>query len=590
MSIISARSSKLTFTITLLLLILSGSFLFAQAQSADGARALWVTGAATAKQVRYVAPLSVYQLRVEVYDLAGNKLFDSGPRLGNLFDWAWQDQRGERLADGLYRCLVTVKDFSGQTGQRTATLRRQGDEATLQADERGDWSSEGAATLLGHDGQDARLSSSRGDLSFRLGDFAADREVERMRLTKEGNLGIGIERPQARLDVAGLIRTSEGIVFPDGSVQTTAARGASKGGKMGRTIGERAAGAGGVQLLTVAAPEQEGVFNNITMNATDFGGGLRIADIRLSNINAGLRFTATPGLGASPDGAAIQFWGNTSAFPGNLFLDSGALNSANLIFRTAITGGTITERMRVTAAGNVGIGTNSPAAPLDVRDQIGTGARIQVGALNATVADRIITFGDAGCGGPCVYIGEQTADDRLVLSASEFRFRIGSVLPESNGNQNLGSPTNRWAAVFAVNGTIQTSDARLKRGVTNLRYGLRDLMQLRPVTFQWKDRSDGRNYLGLIAQEVAAVIPEAVERSADAATPLGINYSNLIPVLIKATQEQQTALEQKEAEVKALKAENAVLNARLTTLEQMMRQLQEQLKPAATAPAKAEQK
>jgi hypothetical protein len=37
-----------------------------------------------------------------------------------------------------------------------------------------------------------------------------------------GKLGIGVTDPQAKLDVAGLIRTNEGLVFPDGSVQTTA--------------------------------------------------------------------------------------------------------------------------------------------------------------------------------------------------------------------------------------------------------------------------------------------------------------------------------------------------------------------------------
>src|SRR5581483_10031624 len=42
-------------------------------------------------------------------------------------------------------------------------------------------------------------------------------------LTPEGNLGLGVARPEARLDVAGLIRTSKGIVFPDGTIQTTAA-------------------------------------------------------------------------------------------------------------------------------------------------------------------------------------------------------------------------------------------------------------------------------------------------------------------------------------------------------------------------------
>ncbi|MDQ3133694.1 MAG: H-type lectin domain-containing protein, partial [Acidobacteriota bacterium] len=56
-----------------------------------------------------------------------------------------------------------------------------------------------------------------------------------------------------------------------------------------------------------------------------------------------------------------------------LYLDSGAHNSAALIFRTAPTGGTITERMRVTASGNVGVGTTTPQSRLDVRGDIRLG-------------------------------------------------------------------------------------------------------------------------------------------------------------------------------------------------------------------------
>src|SRR5262249_8336530 len=96
-------------------------------------------------------------------------------------------------------------------------------------------------------------------------------------------------------------------------------------------------------------------------------------DIHLSNNNSGLLFygTVSP-LTVNPSGAAIQFWGNNSGFPGQLFLDSGAFDQAALIFRTAGSGGTVTERMRVTAAGNVGIGVTNPGYALDV------GARMRV--------------------------------------------------------------------------------------------------------------------------------------------------------------------------------------------------------------------
>ena len=117
---------------------------------------------------------------------------------------------------------------------------------------------------------------------------------------------------------------------------------------------------------------------------------------------------------------------------------------------------------------------------------------------------------------------------------------------------------------------MQTSDARLKQKVSNLSYGLRDLMLLRPVSFEWKDGTDQRRHLGLLAQETETVIPEAVFRDKDPATPLGLNYTDLIPVVIKSIQEQQSLLAQKEQAIKALAAQNAALLKRLEVVERAL--------------------
>jgi len=81
-------------------------------------------------------------------------------------------------------------------------------------------------------------------------------------------------------------------------------------------------------------------------------------DIRFGSTNPkGLRIYASNAvLATSPGGAGFQMYSNTSTnFPGQMYFDSGANNSAAIIFRTAITSGNITERMRIDAAGNVGI-------------------------------------------------------------------------------------------------------------------------------------------------------------------------------------------------------------------------------------------
>ncbi len=168
-----------------------------------------------------------------------------------------------------------------------------------------------------------------------------------------------------------------------------------------------------------------------------------------------------------------------------------------------------------------------------------------------------------------------------------------------NGDANIGGYFRAadTAAVFhgpvtvvnselIVNGNIthtgdinQTSDRNLKAEIEPLRVGLAAIMQLRPKTYRF--RGDGSykgmtlapgKRMGLIAQDVAHVLPalvttkthqytEEVWVDADAAGPdshtgsgsaetvqktmeyQSMNYTELIPVLIKAVQEQQEEIE-----------------------------------------------
>lgn len=87
------------------------------------------------------------------------------------------------------------------------------------------------------------------------------------------------------------------------------------------------------------------------------------------------------------------------------------------------------------------------------------------------------------------------------------------------------------------------SDLRLKEGVRPLVYGLEEVMALDPVRFRYKT-SEGE-HIGLIAQDVLKVIPEAVfDDPATKTDLLSIRYEELVPVLIRAIQEQQAMIEE----------------------------------------------
>lgn len=153
------------------------------------------------------------------------------------------------------------------------------------------------------------------------------------------------------------------------------------------------------------------------------------------------------------------------------------------------------ERIRITAAGNTGIGTSAPADKLSV---------------------------------------------------------AGILSPSADNTYTIGKNGARWSEVWATNGTIQTSDIRLKKNIRRLNYGIATIMQLKPVSYNWKKQNDSKKRIGLIAQEVKKSIPEVV--SGDEETEmLGMNYAELVPVLIKTIQEQQTKLAELKSRLKAIK-------------------------------------
>ncbi len=148
--------------------------------------------------------------------------------------------------------------------------------------------------------------------------------------------------------------------------------------------------------------------------------------------------------------------------------------------------------------------------------------------------------------------GDAPSNEKFRLNSSGVSFKA-DIFPSSDNNYLLGKSGARWSAVWAANGTIQTSDIRTKKNIRTLPYGLREVMMMRPVTYQWKNEAAGKIKVGLIAQEVKAVIPEVVIGDETTET-LGMNYAELVPVLVKAIQEQQKQIEQLRKDLNALAA------------------------------------
>ncbi len=145
---------------------------------------------------------------------------------------------------------------------------------------------------------------------------------------------------------------------------------------------------------------------------------------------------------------------------------------------------------------------------------------------------------------------------------------VGNVFPYYDNNGSLGTSADRWTQVYAVNGTINTSDMRYKKNVQPLTYGLNEIMQLSTFTYQWdhdkllpqseegdlkpQNNLDNNYHIGFSAQEMQTIIPELVVVGDDAQNNLGVYYSHLAPVLTKAIQEQQEMIDEQHGMIEDL--------------------------------------
>ncbi len=221
---------------------------------------------------------------------------------------------------------------------------------------------------------------------------------------------------------------------------------------------------------------------------------------------------------------------------------------------------------------NFGIGTTNPTEKLHVMGNI----RIQDDA-DIFGLDRLVGYNDLrlygnSADGPDIYIapngmvgigttnpmqylhvdpGTMMLGD-LLFFATPISFRMwGNLEPQDSSptfhNRDLGHIDHWWDDVYALN-FRGPSDRRWKNDVQDLTYGLESVLHLRPVSYKWKHKETGERHCGLIAQEVLDIIPEIVSNSSgedldNDESRLTLAYLELIPVLIKAIQEQNAEIE-----------------------------------------------
>ena len=252
-----------------------------------------------------------------------------------------------------------------------------------------------------------------------------------------------------------------------------------------------------------------------------------------------------------------------------------------------------TGRLFINSTGLVGIGTTSPTDSngfgtcIDIRSS--TGAAIYLRDSDDTTNDTFVIGRDNSNS----YLSSNSGNIVIENNGSE-RARIDSsgrlLVGTTDASQASGTGVKLlpggqvWCVgssgdvyshynggykfyvsgagvVNATSGTITViSDQRFKENIRNLDDGLTSILALQPRKFDWKEGrgSGAKDERGFIAQEFEQVFPDLIsqwkDEAPDGEEPYKAVRADLIPVLVKAIQEQQAIIEGLEARLAVLES------------------------------------
>lgn len=374
--------------------------------------------------------------------------------------------------------------------------------------------------------------------------------IERMRLDTSGNLVIGTTTAQAQFHL-----------YKD---DTPEMRLTDVGGATGRVF------ASSITFNVAAESAHPLVFKT---NATervriDSSGnvGIGVSTPGVKVEVAGASSGDLPGLfiynssgTAVTETASLQL-GRSASKPTSKILSgnstAGSLSNGYVAFQTRNTD-SLLERMRIDKDGNVGIGTTQPGDRFEVSKN-GDSLAIFRNAQhnNADEGDTATVKFWAGQGtnpdtNEVASIQAEVTNESPFKGKFNFRVNIGDDPAQV---AQIKSDGKIYATDF-----VQTSDLRLKTGVTQLSGTLNKLRDIQGVRYEWKPEyrlsaSNLGHHIGLLAQQVEIQFPEIVSEFKDesGATYKAVSYSGLVPVLLEAIKDLST-------EVNALKERIAEL-------------------------------
>lgn len=203
----------------------------------------------------------------------------------------------------------------------------------------------------------------------------------------------------------------------------------------------------------------------------------------------------------------------------------------------------------------------------------GTTLSIQLadGAVNsATVEDNSLTGDDLaeGAVGPDELAGSAVNSTAIQLGAVTAAKLNTANSPSAGDYLRFIDGQMRWTSLFGSSGADGSpSSIRWKENVQPLANPVDLVERLRGVRYDWT--GSGETDVGVIAEEVAEVLPELVEFD-ESGRARAVHYARLTAVLIEATKAQQKTIKSKERTIHALRHEMDALEDRMARIERLL--------------------
>ncbi|MEG4292387.1 tail fiber domain-containing protein [Microcoleus sp. C2C3] len=415
-------------------------------------------------------------------------------------------------------------------------------------------------------------------------------------LKRGGNVGIGTEAPQAKLDVNG----GDALISGKVGIGTTAPQAKLEIIGTGTTFYSAKKTELGIrsELVTIKdgnvgiGTENPEVKLHVNNGNAIFSGNVNFGSTTRQMINL---YEQTYGIGVQ---SSTMYFRTASQFA----LYKGGSHNNDL---AEPSGGTL--QLMLDSSGNVGIGTKTPSAKLDVNGDVKVAGNLNFGS---TTRQMLNLYGDGygiGVQGATTYFrssnhfawfkggshNDASGDAgggrlQMTLESNNDLTVFGGIIshnwiaihnsgglrlyksgdtqqwkiyPEWNQPDDpdlifdySGNPSN-WASGWLDpwNGWGRSSDERLKEDIEPVSNVLDRVMKLQPSSYYWRDsNTKSQKSFGFVAQNVETVFPQFVKEKSGFK---GLNYDNFTVIAIAAIQEQQQLIASMQEEINNLKTQ-----------------------------------